>query len=73
MILVERTVEFSSLAKQTGTFWWAAGCLRAGPHDGAFQVLLALCKSGRSDQLRRRARTMLEDLGYGDQVGAADS
>lgn len=72
MMLVERTIEFSDLAKQMETFWWASNNLREGHHSGAYCVLRALRKSGKSELLRYRATKLLTDRGYAEHVAATD-
>lgn len=72
MILVERTIQFSDLAKQTESFWWASNSMRDGHHSGAYWVLRVLRKSGKTQQLRNRATKFLADRGYAEHVAAAD-
>ncbi len=72
MILVERTIEYADLKKQTETYWWASNGLRSGRHSGAYCVLRELRKSGRTEQLRYRATKVLIDMGYGEHAAAAD-
>ncbi len=72
MMLVERTIEFADLAKQMESFWWASNSLREGHHSGAYCVLCALRKSGKSEMLRYRANKLLIDRGYTEHIAAAD-
>lgn len=72
MMLVERTIEFADLAKQTETYWWASNNLRRGPHSGAYWVLRAMRKSGKTERLRYRATKVLVDRGYAEHCAAAD-
>jgi len=72
MFNVERTLEYADLKRQTETYWWAAKNLRDGPHSGAYWVLRALLKIGKSQNLRARAHHALDDLGYYDHAVRAD-
>lgn len=72
MMLVERTIEFADLAKQTETFWWASNSLRESQHSGAYCVLRALRKSGKTELLRTRANKLLIERGYAEHAAAAD-
>ena len=72
MFNAERILEFEGLNKQTETFWWAARNLREGPHEGAYQVLAALLKVGKSQGLRHQAFRLLHELGYLDRSSQAD-
>ncbi len=72
MMLVERTIEFADLTKQTEMFWWASDGLRGGHHSGAYAVLRVLRKTGKSALLRYRANKLLVDRGYAEHAAAAD-
>lgn len=72
MFNVERLLEFSDLKKQTESYMWAAENLRRGPHSGAYQVLRALLKTGKSQSLRYRAFRVLDELGYAEHAARAD-
>ncbi|MFQ5472954.1 MAG: hypothetical protein ACE5FA_08745 [Dehalococcoidia bacterium] len=72
MILVQRTIEFADLTKQTETYWWASNSLRGGHHSGAYWVLRVLRKCGKTELLRCRATEVLVDKGYAEHVAAAD-
>ena len=72
MFNVERTLELADLKRQTENYWWAATCLRDGPHSGAYFVLRVLLKNGKSELLRYRAYRALDDLGYSDHAVRAD-
>lgn len=72
MFNVERTLLFADLKRQTESYWWAASSLRDGPHSGAYWVLRALLKTGKSQLLKYRAYKALDDLGYADHAARAD-
>lgn len=72
MFNAERILEFEDLKKQTENFWWAARNLRNGPHEGAYQVLAALLKIGKSRSLRHQAFRVLDELGYAERSRRAD-